>query len=707
MPRLLPVDRDRTARPGSAPASPTAAEVLEDRRLLTFYRVTTLEDVVADDGQVSLREAVSAAGMNTAVNEAAAGSAGGTDRIRIDPAAVSHGDGVIALNDALQVRGSLQLLATGATFEGGGTKLNIELSAGERVEVDSAIFRGADDTNDDTAVRFTAAGDDAALVFRRSRFESHGRNDPTETGGGPGALLQDGGRVLLDRTVFTNNANVCPNDCPYEGGAVRTDAGRLIVRDSFFGGNTAQGGGAAIAFSDENSTLTVERTRFDDHFGGAVLVRGTLVMRDSRIAGVRGGTISTAPAAVDVRGDALIEGTVIRDAAADNASFVSTTGAAIAHQGGTLRVENSRILNNSTFGLGGGIGVRDGRAFIVDSEIRGNTVTADRDSNFGRDDETGLGGGLHAEGAQIGLRNVLFAENNAEQAGGAIYLEDGATLVDRGSRFVGNSAVAGGAIASLTGLGRDGFRDDSPNPDGNGPVVLRSTRFEDNFTADPGEPDGSFPVEFEYASPVRLAFGDGGALLFRGGQGGVVLDGVRMTGNQARRDGGAVASEDVSVFATNLFARDNSAVRNGGAVAVGTSGGYRANDSRFLVNTAASGGAVHTAGGAFALRGGQIRQNAASLEGGGVFYAAGRPLLESVELTRNTAAGDGGAIYNAADAGLFDATVTGNVAGFGTGEGTGGGVFTASGARTRLAVTTDVFGNRPDDLGGTGRVQMV
>src|SRR5690242_12237035 len=68
------------------PARPqrTSIETLESRIAPAAFVVTTLSDVVAADGFVSLREAIQAANTDLAVNEAPAGSADG-DSITFAP----------------------------------------------------------------------------------------------------------------------------------------------------------------------------------------------------------------------------------------------------------------------------------------------------------------------------------------------------------------------------------------------------------------------------------------------------------------------------------------------------------------------------------------------------------------------------------------------------------------------------------------------
>src|SRR5690606_8327448 len=89
-------------------------EALEQRTLLTAYVVDTLNDVVAADGKVSLREAIQAANGNVPVNEAAAGQGGAvTDTITFHPSLAGQ---VITLSGTeLLVTSNLSITGLGSS----------------------------------------------------------------------------------------------------------------------------------------------------------------------------------------------------------------------------------------------------------------------------------------------------------------------------------------------------------------------------------------------------------------------------------------------------------------------------------------------------------------------------------------------------------------------------------------------------------------
>ena len=104
-------------------------EMLESRLLLTTYVVNSLADVVANDGALTLREALQAANSNTAVNEASAGSESATDRIQFAVGGVINLQlGELVVSGNTDIEGSVTLDAGGKSrvmsITGGDVSLN-------------------------------------------------------------------------------------------------------------------------------------------------------------------------------------------------------------------------------------------------------------------------------------------------------------------------------------------------------------------------------------------------------------------------------------------------------------------------------------------------------------------------------------------------------------------------------------------------------
>lgn len=65
----FPGAKRRCSRSRIRRKTPVVAELLEDRTLLATIHVTIVDDIVADDGEVSLREAISQANGSAAMDE--------------------------------------------------------------------------------------------------------------------------------------------------------------------------------------------------------------------------------------------------------------------------------------------------------------------------------------------------------------------------------------------------------------------------------------------------------------------------------------------------------------------------------------------------------------------------------------------------------------------------------------------------------------
>ena len=163
---------------------------LEKRNLLTTFVVTTTDDVVADDGLVSLREAITAANTNEAFSDVGAGSEDG-DRIVFSSAVRSDGvflDDEIFILDDLVIRG----------FEDNGFDTSIQASDQSR------IF------NIDTNER---------IYFRDLDF--------TFGGADQGGLVKvnSGGDVTFDSSLLQNGS-------ADQGGAVHAIDSRLLFSET-------------------------------------------------------------------------------------------------------------------------------------------------------------------------------------------------------------------------------------------------------------------------------------------------------------------------------------------------------------------------------------------------------------------------------------------------------------------------------------------
>ena len=142
-PPLTAADRRVRTDPHVTPVTPpAAAEVLENRRLLTVFRVHTAAVVFdANDGRLSLREALTAANTDAAFSDAPAGDGQG-DVVALDPAL---GGRDVDLTAPLEITDDVVLLARDAHLVGGaseGSVIDVELNRAQQVVIDSAVVRG-------------------------------------------------------------------------------------------------------------------------------------------------------------------------------------------------------------------------------------------------------------------------------------------------------------------------------------------------------------------------------------------------------------------------------------------------------------------------------------------------------------------------------------------------------------------------------------
>ncbi len=233
----------RGRRPSRSRHRRLGGETLEARRVLASYIVTTPDDVVANDGLVSLREAIEAVNSGAAVNEAVAG----------DPV------------------GNL------ITFDLPAGNETLTLAGGELVITGDLSIDGANLDGSGVAVTIDAA--ELSRVIRIDTGDSVTLNQLTVTGGvadiGGGIAVAGGGVVTLDGVKVRDNratvagggvantastlridpaSSISANelDAAAEGGGVWSRGGELVINEAFLEDNN----GAAIVIVNGSGSLT-------------------------------------------------------------------------------------------------------------------------------------------------------------------------------------------------------------------------------------------------------------------------------------------------------------------------------------------------------------------------------------------------------------------------------------------------------------------
>jgi fibronectin-binding autotransporter adhesin len=405
---------------GSAGAAQAAAIV-----------VNSTADNVAVDGSCTLREAISAANTDAAVDGCTAGS--GADTI------------TFSVNGTITLRSELSLTSN-MTIDGGGV---ITVSGDNAYRVFN-ISSGGVVTLTGLTIRDGFAADngggvlnDGWLLLESSRVISN-----TAISGG-GIYNRNGGRATLSATTVISN-NAITNG----GGVFNVSSGSVvtITNGSLVQGNSAGNtGGGVYSGVDGSSVLisasTIAANSVITNGGGlyitnsslVTLTNGTLVQENS--AGNSGGGLYTLSG-----GRATIDASSVL-----SNSAVGSHGGGI-YSGGTggIALANGSVVQaNRAGGRGGGVFVIDTNLVTIDaSKILSNSAASD-------------GGGLaNTNQADLAVSGSEIALNTAGAAGGGIVNRDSGVLTVTNSSILTNSAATNGGglynigsstVVSMTG----------------------------------------------------------------------------------------------------------------------------------------------------------------------------------------------------------------------------------------------------------------
>lgn len=364
--------------------------------------------IVELDGQLEIRQALNIAGFHEpgarVLLQPAAGSA--SRLVDIRPATPGEEPFAVELSRLELVAGSAP-----AGEEGGAIKSNAELSVldsvfrsnhanhGGAVHVAGGSFLGEDleFSSNEAAQR-----GGALYAENRTQVQLLGSGFTNNVASNGGAVMVGSGSptAALRSELLVDDSTFLDNEVTAGGGAL-TSYANATVRNSTFRNNVAVGSGGAIRNQyrmviDEN-THVVDNTAAE--YGG-ILSDGILLLRDSVVEGNSatagdGGGIYNGWGGGDFRVDAEVK---------------------------SLRVENSRILNNTASGNGGGI-YNVQLLEVVNSTIEGNTAAG-----------SAGGGGLFSislnDSVEENLRGTVrvsgstFSSNTASLGrGGAIAVE--------------------------------------------------------------------------------------------------------------------------------------------------------------------------------------------------------------------------------------------------------------------------------------------
>ena len=660
---FAPGGRDRAARPAAPRRCASAAEILEDRRLLTFFTVTTGADLVARDGEVSLREALTAANTDRAFFDAAAGQDGVTDRIRFAPSVQR-----VVLRAGLTIEAGVFI--AGRDFDDGRARVTIagagsdvrlfdvKVRAGQQVAFAGVTLEGGNTAGAGGAVRFLETDLDTGNLSVRaglSFFDVGLLGNRADSGGG--AVFQSGGRLAFDESVARDNlAGSAGDDRVGDGGAFlleNVNIGSML--NSSLSANRATGLGGAIA-ARNGGDFTVVATAFSDNAargnGGAVYREaGRISFQGSTFTGNRsarsGGAVaafgdSTAgdnrptdnreeiDSGLKVDNNRVPAGNAVRfRGCVFQGNGAGAGSGAIDVVAANLRVTDTQFLGNRAGGAGGGaVGAFLSQAIFSRCEFVGNREVSRRASV---EDAPVGGGAIVAFGSFLDIDLSDLRDNRAGDGGAVLGVQT--VFITKRSEFAGNHAGSrGGAVAVFA------------RPIGDLPLQLgfnaaalqvQGTEFRGNVA----ESGGALSLS-DTTAVVR------NASLFRGnraGRGGAIAG----TGSFLR----TAVEERFRAEGTEVVFRGNVAAVDGGAVFLSDRSNLRAADTTFVGNraSAGSGGAVHASGSQILVQDVSFTGNRASVErdgGGGAVAAAGGYLDIDRSVFRDNRAGRGGAVLS-------------------------------------------------------------
>jgi hypothetical protein len=233
------------------------------------------------------------------------------------------------------------------------------------------------------------------------------------------------GNLTVSRTTISGNTETVGH-----GGGGIYNLGTMNIYTSTISGNTAYFGGG---ISNEgtvyiyNSVIRENESTGDpgNNYGGGGIYSdyGTVILESSRITGNTahtrgGGAIHSSYSAV-VLTDCILSGNI------------GGTAGGIAKGGGSLRIENSTLSDNTAFGRGGGISIAGSGevAIINNSTLSGNTAGS-------------MGGAIYAY-AHISINSSTITENQAEEGGGVYRFTYGSSVTLQNTILAGNDAPSG------------------------------------------------------------------------------------------------------------------------------------------------------------------------------------------------------------------------------------------------------------------------
>lgn len=411
--------------------------------------VNTVDDVVADDGQCSLREAI------TAVNLAAASGVGAGECIagdsNNDTIAVPAGTytlSIAGIDEDNNASGDLDIRAN-VTVQGAGMGTTvidanhidraIDIPLGVSVQLDDLGIANGQAPDGSNSVGENGGGlnspSGAILVLARVEFAHNmsGAGDFGDPdgyfGGAGGAICATGGSLRLTDSSLHENSTGAGGDAPLtgvalsgaggSGGAVATQNTVVNIQSTSLASNHTGDAGVGALFNVTGG-------------GGAIASFGSsLTIASSALDGNRTGTT---PAPSGLGGAILTFNAIMGITQSSVTRNLSGSGGGLLAFGGSMTLSNMTVSSNVALSsTGGGLFVSGGTY-----ELDFVTLTAN---------EAPSGGGLHVEAgsptaATVILRNSIVSGNFASTASDCEVVAGAGTVISLGYNLSGDGCPA-------------------------------------------------------------------------------------------------------------------------------------------------------------------------------------------------------------------------------------------------------------------------
>ncbi len=367
------------------------------------------DNTIADDGNITLREAIMALNANHGAGNS-------------DFAAITFDD----IDDEILFTGLI------GTITLGGTELQI-------TEELTLTGPGADDLTIDANMASRVINVTADVPLTVAGLTVTGGM----TTGNGGGILSNGEVTLTNSTVSSNSANedgggiasaevtltnstVSDNSANDEIGGIFSN-GEVTLTNSTVSGNSANRAGGI--FSNGEVTLTnstVSDNTADQNFGG-ILSNGEVTLTNSTVSGNSTGGDG---GGIYSRGGGTIDNSTITNNTADAENDGDGDGGGIFNDGGTLTIRNSIIAGNTDMG---------GEA----ADVSGDGINGDNNNILGT--ATGNGNGTIGTGSDRVLDTLMPALTIADILN--------TTLADNGGSTFTHALVAGSIAIDASGAG--------------------------------------------------------------------------------------------------------------------------------------------------------------------------------------------------------------------------------------------------------------